>query len=694
MLQSKLSRRNLLKTGIVLTAGVYLSPKTAQGKTIATFEPVSTLKGLIKEDVASPIPGAIWYTAQKTQDGLLYRFEKGMLTKGKYLVSDFLADGNHMIVFNMLLQEGENGPKFGLDYRGLSQAQARIRLPLAMTDLNRWMVGRESAWLKPMCGGERVNLENVDRILIIVQQKSSSPARWCQTPIQLVDEEPAKITDPILPKGKLMDEMGQSTIHDWPEKTKNVEELKKQLQKQLEEAPAESWPSSFTRWGGCKEKKLKEGSGFFTTHHDGKRWWLVDPDGFAFWSTGMDCTGMNIDMPYSGLEKAMTWLPEATSEFSVCIDPNRKSVNFHKANFIRAFGPEKWQENWATITLSQLRHWGVNTVGNWSDWQIAKKAKFPYVIPLGMHLSRSKMLYRDFPDVFHSDFKLDAQDYAQQLKENLDDPALIGYFLMNEPTWSFSTETPAAGMLFNSPSCASRKFLAKFLQERYGDNEKLSKAWEITTTLEAIAEGKWTTPLTAKAKEDLTDFSERMVEIYFTILSDECKKVDPHHLNLGVRYYTVPHKWAVKGMKKFDVFSMNCYKEKIPIESCKEIHELLNQPTIIGEFHFGALDVGLPSPGLMHLKNQKDRAKAYRVYTEDAAVNPYCVGVHYFTLYDESALGRFDGENYNIGFLDVCNKPYNDFCEAAKTTHEKIYKLADESEKPFTDAPEYLPRLF
>jgi len=27
-----------------------------------------------------------------------------------------------------------------------------------------------------------------------------------------------------------------------------------------------------------------------------------------------------------------------------------------------------------------------------------------------------------------------------------------------------------------------------------------------------------------------------------------------------------------------------------------------------------------------HLKNQVDRGKAYRLYIEDAAANPYCVG--------------------------------------------------------------------
>jgi len=70
------------------------------------------------------------------------------------------------------------------------------------------------------------------------------------------------------------------------------------------------------------------------------------------------------------------------------------------------------------------------------------------------------------------------------------------------------------------------------------------------------------------------------------------------------------------------------------------------------------------------------------------------VGAHYFTLYDQSALGRFDGENYNIGFLDVCNRPYEPLAEAARQSHERLYAVAAGELKPFDDAPEYLPKLF
>jgi hypothetical protein len=79
---------------------------------------------------------------------------------------------------------------------------------------------------------------------------------------------------------------------------------------------------------------------------------------------------------------------------------------------------------------------------------------------------------------------------------------------------------------------------------------------------------------------------------------------------------------------------------------------------------------------------------------EDAAAKPWCVGVHYFILYDQSALGRFDGECYNIGFLDVCNRPYDALCSAARASHERLYDVATGTVQPFDDAPEYLPKLF
>jgi len=92
--------------------------------------------------------------------------------------------------------------------------------------------------------------------------------------------------------------------------------------------------------------------------------------------------------------------------------------------------------------------------------------------------------------------------------------------------------------------------------------------------------------------------------------------------------------------------------------------------------------------------DQAGRGKAYRIYLEDAAAKPWCVGVHYFILYDQSALGRFDGENYNIGFLDVCNRPYDALCEAARASHERLYAVASGEMAAYNDEPVYLPMVF
>ena len=65
-----------------------------------------------------------------------------------------------------------------------------------------------------------------------------------------------------------------------------------------------------------------------------------------------------------------------------------------------------------------------------------------------------------------------------------------------------------------------------------------------------------------------------MVEKLYKTMCDACRKVDPNHLNLGARYYTVPPEWAVAGMRHFDVFSINGYKDRFPTELCSELYDV------------------------------------------------------------------------------------------------------------------------
>jgi len=653
------------------------------------------LGGLKQVDGPNYLPDAIWYEGDQPGDGISFSIPKGSLLGQKYITADMLADGNHMTRFQIKLQEGVDGRVFSFAFGVLNQCSLRVRLPLSLVDQNRWGIDREGAFLKPRCAGDRVDLMKVDRMTFTIIRKSPKPSKFCIMPVLYSDKEVPLIVHPKLPKGKLIDDIGQSTIHNWQGKTKNASEMMSYLRARLDNAK-HSWSENMSKWGGWKEKRLDQGTGYYRTHHDGKRWWLIDPEGYYFWSAGIDCIRVDTTANCNLLEDALIFMPDKYGDFKEIYDDRNghTHINYLASNYIKTFGKDGWRDLWSKIALDELKRLRVNTVGNWSEWEYASKSQFPYVRPMSFLPIRVKNMYRDFPDVFHPDFEADAGDYAKILADTKDDSALIGYFMMNEPKWAFSSELPAVGMLYNAPDCATRKELKLFLEKKYKSDAAFASAWKLPVTMKMIEQGSWKQRFTNEALADLEAFSQLMVERYFTILSSACKEVDPNHLNLGIRYAGVPPKWAVEGMKAFDVFSMNCYQEKVPIEQTDRIHNLLNMPIIIGEWHFGALDVGLPSSGIGHVHTQEDRGKAYRVYIEDAAANPNCIGTHWFTLYDQSALGRFDGENYNIGFLDVCNKPHMAICDAAINSHEIIYDIADGKAAPYADAPEYLPKLF
>ena len=72
---------------------------------------------------------------------------------------------------------------------------------------------------------------------------------------------------------------------------------------------------------------------------------------------------------------------------------------------------------------------------------------------------------------------------------------------------------------------------------------------------------------------------------------------------------------------------------------------------------------------------------AYRYYLEQAAANPSVIGAHWFEWIDEPNTRRNDGENYNIGFVDVTDRPYSELVEAAKLTHARLLAVHSASRR-------------
>lgn len=653
--------------------------------------------GIRRDDDEAPIPEATWFEAERGGVHLAYEIERGDLADVAWLSLDVLANatkvGKH--TFELHLGESRTGRTFRFSYGVLPQCQARVRIPATATNLDDLWLPREGAVCKPSVRGDRVTMAEVDRVELHVHRVGDpiAPLRWCQTPLQLTDTEPPLLDRPALPAGPLLDELGQSTINDWPGKSTSVEAVVDRLRAQRDVAGDEQWPATYSQWGGLADEQY-EATGYFRTEHDGHRWWLVDPDGHPFWSSGVDCVRIYPESNYGLLEDALDWLPDRDGEFAPAFGrvdrfPHAPpTVNFLTINLIRAFGAD-WFEDWATAAFGTCREIGFNTVGNWSEWELAAERGYPYVRQLGVTVEETETIYRDFPDIYADTFPSDAERIAEGLEPTRDDAALVGYFLENEPEWGFADEPPAAGMLYTTDGCATRTAFADWLRDRHGGDDGLAAAWDLDVTLAEIETGRWERPLPDAATPDLKAFSTVMVDRLYGVISDACRSVDPEHLNLGNRYAGIPPDWVLDGLSHFDVFTFNSYTRQVP-DRLAGVAERLEVPILVGEWHFGSIEAPLPGLANQNVRTEADRAAAFRIYQEDAAAKPWCVGSHWFTLYDKSALGRFDGENYNQAFLDVCHRPYDEMQAGARATHERLYDLARGDIDPFDDEPAYL----
>lgn len=305
-------------------------------------------------------------------------------------------------------------------------------------------------------------------------------------------------------------------------------------------------------------------------------------------------------------------------------------------------------------------------------------------------------IFRDFPDVFSEEYAEQARRCAQALKEHKDDSFMIGYFLRNEPAWAFVDNLMLADeVLYNPERTACKEKLIGFLKERYPSIEQLNAAWKscFDGFERLYQQQKDVSKLSETAKNDMREFSRQMMREYIETPVRECRKVDPNHMILGMRWAWISNPDLVTGWENFDVFSINCYAVD-PTDSIQGIVNLgVDLPVMIGEFHFGALDAGLSATGLEGVESQKDRGTAYRYYCESVAAHPNGVGCHYFQCYDQFVLGRFDGENYNIGLFDVCSCIYPEMMEQIRECSSRIYDVADGQKERSTQKPKSIPMI-
>jgi hypothetical protein len=455
--------------------------------------------------------------------------------------------------------------------------------------------------------------------------------------LRLSKEDPG---DALLDARPLVDEFGQWISDDWPGKARNLKELEAAWS--AEEKSLKTGEFEYCRYGGYLRTKAKA-TGFFRVEKVDGRWWFVDPDGHLFFSAGADVMTASIATSTGDRRQLFTTLPPSR------LAGPRGGASFYTWNLTRRLGDD-WVPKWIDLTMRRMSAWGLNTIGNWSDQQLADARRMPYVFnSRGWGIESGPM---GVSDVYAADFAETVdRAAARQCDSRRDDPWLLGYFLGNEPPWPGRESVAVDAILAGRPS-ALQSELKKFLSA--GDTPERRTAFLYQTY------GKFLETVMAAVK-----------------------KHDPNHLILGLRFGGGAPETIVRASGGFDVYSLNSYAYAVNQRELEQVRKLIDRPILIGEFHFGTPGRGM-TPGLKQTANQEERGVAYRYYVENAAADPSVVGAHWFQWVDEPSTGRFDGENYNIGLVDVTDRPYPELIDAIKATHQRLLNVHSGKEPAVT----------
>lgn len=374
-------------------------------------------------------------------------------------------------------------------------------------------------------------------------------------------------------------------------------------------------------------------------------------EGHPFWSLGIDCTDTGVE-------------------------PNKIDPKNPGYSALSLFASEK---AWVLDTQTKFGNWGVNTLGGWSDDDLFTKyggaARPWYTIVL--HLGA----YDKAPwhDLFSSGMYKAIDGAAKaQIPPVKDDPKLIGYFTDNELGWW--DDTLFSTYLQMPKDAPGRQKLISLLRQRYGTFDAFKRDWIPTgDSFETLTDAKLR-PL-GQGRLTVKAWAGVLATQYYGMVQAAVRRYDHNHLILGDRYcqyYSLP---VLAASRQFiDVASTNLGADWNDGSNCRffldSLHEVTGKPVVISEFYMTARENRSgdknSSDGFPVVDTQQERADATSRYLADVSARPYVLGAHWFQYYDEPGNGRGDGENYNMGLVDIHGQPYELMAKAFAEFHPRL----------------------
>jgi agarase len=584
-----------------------------------------------------------------------------------------------------------------------------------------------------MWGKKNLNLNGITRISLSVQDalhdKSIiiSNIRLRQNEL----ESPTFLT-------AIVDQYGQNAKFEFPTKVHSDEELQQISAKELAKF-VNTTRDDRSKFNGWKQGPKLKSTGYYRAEKVDGKWWLVDPEGYLYFATGLDIirlsnsttiTGYDFDQGLipvkaandltpedsQGLNKVsnkavtsrfvasekrkdmFSWLPSYEEPLgkhygyrrSVHSGPLKhgETFSFYSANLERKYG-DNFMDKWRKVTVQRMLEWGFTSFGNWTDPSFYQNQQMPYfangwVTGDYKTVSSGSDFWAPMPDVFDPEFKLRAHLTASVVAEEVQNsPWAVGVFIDNEKSFGRPDNIQSHyGIVLHTlrrdgTDVPTKAEFTRLMKQKYVDIKALNKVWnKDIADWDSFNQGINSDINNDQQIQDYGILLGAYAEQYFKIVHDAVEKHLPNHMYLGSRFpdWGMPIEVVKAAAKYADVVSYNSYKEGLRPDKWKFLKEI-DKPSIIGEFHMGASDSGLFHPGLIHASSQEDRGQMFEDYMQSVIDNPYFVGAHWFQYMDSPITGRaYDGENYNVGFVNVTDTPYPHMVEAAKAVNSKIYQ--------------------
>lgn len=539
---------------------------------------------------------------------------------------------------------------------------------------------------------------------------SSRPVSWLDnakeyfTGMKFLPNNPvfAKPDDPIFSMSKeqffpFVDEYGQFKHRDWQNKIHSDADFA--VQKKKEEAFNAKLPkiSNRSQYGGFKEESLKaEGTGRFRLDKIDGKWSFRDPDGYPYWSLGVDCVSANGASGATAITNREHYFEKIDPKYvwnSRLYDTKKgehsdsKAVNFHSRNMDIKYGKMS-NEDKVALVGGRLRAWGFNSTGAWSDEKLIRDAKIPYSVyitsarPSYLAPENKKLnldlFWTKFPDYLHPDFAALTKANVAKKADLLNSPYCIGAFVDNELPWQGKPGLIGRALLSCPAEQASKIAFRDLLKKKYSDIKSLNDAWksDYKSWYDFLARKDFDTTC-PNAQKDFEAIEKIITDAYFSACRDALKSASPDIIYLGCRFgFGWLNPIVIKSaFEHCDAVTFNIYQDSPNAINGKLIDDRLDKPVLIGEFHFGSGDRGNFWGSLCPKKSSKERTKAMKNYYKDAMKSPLIIGAHWFQYADQYTSGRFDGENGALGFIDICETPKYDMASALNEMSRKMYKL-------------------